>query len=146
MKTSFFTIFCALALAVAGANGNAPRKVDMVAQKRVQYGRVLYPPQERGFNPDAWIEEIESPDMTRGGFGLVEDLLDARSRLYAAAERLRCRQMRDAQGEELVAHGYDALNRMDLLAATNACAALEARLADSGRWMPYASFNPLNWV
>ena len=35
MKTSVFTIFCALALAVAGANGNAPKKVDMVAQKRV---------------------------------------------------------------------------------------------------------------
>ena len=45
MKTSFATIFSVLVLAVAGANGNAPKKVDMVAQKRVQYGRVLYPPQ-----------------------------------------------------------------------------------------------------
>jgi len=103
MKTSFFTFFCVLVLAVAGANGNAPKKVDMVAQKRVQYGRVLYPPQEKGFNPNAWIEKIESPDMTRGEFGLIEDLLDARSRLYAAAERLRCRPTRDAQGEELAA-------------------------------------------
>ena len=146
MKTSFLAFFCGLALTVAGASGKAPKKVDMVAQKRVQYGRVLYPPQEKGFNPDAWIAKIESPDMTRGEFGLIEDLLDARSRIYAAAERLRCRPTRDAQGEELAARGYDALNRMDLPAATNACAALEARLADSGRWMPYASFNPFNWV
>ena len=131
---------------MAGASDKAPKKVDMVAQKRVQYGRVLYPPQEKGFNPDAWIAKIESPDMTRGEFGLIEDLLDARSRLYSAAERLRCRPTRDAQGEELAARGYDALNRMDLSAATNACAALEARLGDSGRWMPYASFNPFNWV
>ena len=101
MKTSFLVFFSALALAVAGANGNAPKKIDMVAQKRVQYGRVLYPPQEKGFNPDAWIEKIESPDMTRGEFGLIEDLLDARSRLYAAAERLRCRPERDEKGEEL---------------------------------------------
>jgi len=146
MKTSFLTFLCVLAIAAAGANGNAPRKVDMVAQKRVQYGRVLYPPQEKGFNPDAWIEKIESPDMTREGFGLIEDLLDARSRLYAAAERLRCRPTRDAQGDELAARGYDALNRMDLSATTNACTALEARIADSERWMPYASFNPFNWV
>ena len=74
---------------MAGASDKAPKKVDMVAQKRVQYGRVLYPPQEKGFKPDAWIAKIESPDMTRGEFGLIEDLLDARSRLYSAAERLR---------------------------------------------------------
>ena len=30
-----------------------------------------------------WIKKIESADMTRGEFGLIEDLLDARSRLYA---------------------------------------------------------------
>ena len=50
MKTSFLAFFCGLALTVAGASDKAPKKVDMVAQKRVQYGRVLYPPQEKGFN------------------------------------------------------------------------------------------------
>jgi len=89
MKTSLSTFFSILALAAAGASDKAPKKVDMVAQKRVQYGRVLYPPQERGFTPDAWIAKIESPDMTRGEFGLIEDLLDARSRL----PRLRSQQL-----------------------------------------------------
>ncbi len=123
-----------------------PKPVDMVAQKRTQYGRVLYPPQEKEFDPRAWIEKIESPNMKRGDFGLVEDLLDARSRLYSAAERLRYRPEPDADGEALVACGYEALARMDLCAATNACAAIEKRLAGSEKWMPYGTFNPFSWV
>ena len=134
------------ALTISKKKITIPRPVDMVAQKRTQYGRVLYPPQEKGFNPDAWIAKIESPDMKRGEFGLVEDLFDARSRLYSAADRLRCRPGRDADGEELVKRGYDALNHMDHAAATNACAAIEARLAGSAEWMPYGTFNPFNWV
>ena len=141
--------FCAVSVAIlasAALAGTADVAGSMVAQKRLQYGRVLYPPQEKGFDPSQWIAKIESPEMTRGGFGRIEDLLDARSRLYAAAELVRVLSAPDAVAEKLVANGYDALNAMDLASATNACARLEARLREARRGMPYSSFSPFSWV
>ena len=120
--------------------------VDMVAQKRVQYGRVLYPPQEKGFDPSAWIAKIESPGMMRGEFAVIEDLFDVRSRVYSVAERLRYRPRQDDDAASLVACAYNALNKMDLPAATNAYALLESRIGGSEAWMPYCGFCPFNWV
>lgn len=120
--------------------------VDLLEQKRTQYARVLYPPQERLLDVSGWIGKIESKEMTRAEFGGIEDLLDARSRLYTAAERLRCKSKADSAGEDLVRTGYDALNRMDLVAATNAAAALERRLSDSASWMPFGCFSPFTWI
>ena len=85
-----------------------PKPVDMVAQKRVQYGRILLPPQERGFDPAAWLERIESPDLSQEDVGKLEDLLDARSRLYDAAARARRVLPADAAVEKSVAAGYAA--------------------------------------
>ena len=119
---------------------------DILDQKRVQYGRVLMPPQEKGFDPKLWREAINATNVTQKVFGLVEDLFDARSRLYTAAERLSYKPTEDVEGAALVAEGYAALNRMDHTAATNACARLEARLVGSEKWMPYGVFNPFNWV
>ena len=135
-----------LVFAACGETQAAGKPVDILAQKRLQYARVLYPPQERGFNPDKWIEKIESGSMTRGEFGAVEDLFDARSRLYAAAERLRYCEARSAECEALVARGYGALSDMDIVSATNACAMLEAHLSGSRKSMPYGLFNPFSWV
>lgn len=136
--------FCVASTVVSDA---APQKaVDMVAQKRTQYGRILYPPQENGFEPDRWIAKIESPGMKREEFADIERLLDVRSRLYATAERLRYRPERDPEGESIVAQAYDALNMMDVAAASNFCAQLESRISGSEAWMPYGGYSPFNWV
>ena len=122
------------------------KPVDMVAQKRVQYGRILLPPQERGFDPAAWLERIESPDLSQEDVGKLEDLLDARSRLYDAAERARRaakgKSGTGAAAEEAVAAGYAALNAMDLSGAVADCEKLEeiARGAEPPR------ANPFTWV
>lgn len=135
-----------LPLTVEKADVRISRPIDLLAQKRTQYGRVLYPPQERPLDVSKWIETIESKEMTREAFGPIEDLFDARSRLYSAAERLACKPTEDAEGEKLVAAGYAALNRMDHAGATNACAALERRLDGSATWMPFGTFSPFTWV
>lgn len=119
---------------------------DVIEQKRTQYGRILMPPQEKGLDTTRWRAVLAATNVTQKAFGQVEDLLDARSRLYSAAERLSCRPMQDAEGAALVAAGYAALNKMDLASATNACARLEKRLVGSEKWMPYGTFNPFNWV
>lgn len=122
------------------------KPVDIVAQKRVQYGRVLMPPQEKGFDPSLWRQALAASNATQETFGRIEDLFDARSRLYSAAERLSYKPERDAVGQRLVDVGYAALNKMELPAATKACEQLEARLGESESWMPYGVFNPFDWV
>ena len=99
-------VLCAVSVSVSCADSRGA--VDMVSQKRTQYGRILYPPQEKGFDPSRWIAKIESPGMKREEFADVERLLDARSRLYSIAERLRCRPQRDATGESIIAQAYGA--------------------------------------
>lgn len=146
MKSVVSMLFAVLVPAMFGNTPSECTRADILSQKRVQYGRVLYPPQERGFNPDMWIERIESGSMTRNDFGAFENLFDARSRLYAAAERLRCRELQDKGCEVLVSQGYHALNGMDIVSVTNVCAMLEAHLSGSREWMPYGAFNPFSWV
>ena len=121
-----------------------PKSVDTVAQKREQYRRVLIPPQERGFNPAAWLSLVDSPDVTQADFSKLEDLFDARSRLYGAAERARRACTSDASVEETIAAGYAALNAMDLDGATAACEKLEA-IAGVGNAEPPRA-NPFTWV
>jgi hypothetical protein len=84
--------------------------------------------------------------MKREEFADIERLLDVRSRLYATAERLRYRPERDPEGESIVAQAYDALNMMDVAAASNFCAQLESRIFGSEAWMPYGGYSPFNWV
>ena len=119
---------------------------DIVAQKREQYTRVLVPPQEAGFDPSRILARIAGKDMTRAAFGDVEDLFDARSRLYAVAERLSLARAATGETDRLVARGYAALSAMDLGGLTNACAALEARLVTAEGETPSAPFSPLTWV
>ncbi len=128
-------------------SASSPKPVSpIIEQKRTQYTRVLSPPQEMGLDTTRWLDAISSDDASQQTFGLIEDLLDARSRLYSAAERMSCRPTRDTDGEALVASGYKALNGMDHAAATGLCARIEARLEGSEKWMPYGSFCPFNWV
>ena len=117
---------------------------DMVAQKRVQYGRILYPPQEKGFNPDEWIARIESPKVRRDDFEKIENLLDVRSRLYAAAERAHTGVSPRSAVEDMVAAGYAALNGMDAAGAASACEKLEALPGVGSAKPPRA--NPFTWV
>ncbi|MBR4611759.1 MAG: hypothetical protein IKO40_03495, partial [Kiritimatiellae bacterium] len=121
-----------------------PKSVDTVAQKREQYRRVLIPPQERGFNPAAWLSLVDSPDVTQAYFSKLEDLFDARSRLYDAAERARRACTSEASVEETIAAGYAALNAMDLDGATAACEKLEAIDGVGNAEPPRA--NPFTWV
>ena len=145
--------WCSLALAflaAASAAASSAEKVrkpdDVISQKRTQYKRILYPPQERGFDPSAWIERLDKPRMMLHEFYPVENLFDARSRLYAAAERLRCGFERNEKGEAAVARAYEALSRMDFAAVTNLCAEIERLSVGSESWMPFGTFNPFNWV
>ena len=117
---------------------------DLVAQKREQYRRVLFPPQEKGFEPEAWLSLIDAPGVTQADFGKLEDLFDARSRLYDAATRARHVIPADGAVEESVAAGYEALNAMDLAGANAACEVLEAIAAHGGAKPPRA--NPFTWV
>ena len=98
-------IYSAFALFCAANQVSAEGKPDLVAQKREQYRRILVPPQEMGFEPEAWLSLVDSPDVTQADFGRLEDLLDTRSRLYDAAARARRVLPADAAVEESVASG-----------------------------------------
>ena len=132
--------FCALAATTASAQSAAP---DLVAQKREQYRRVLCPPQERGFDPSAWLSLVDSPDVSRADFGRLEDLFDARSRLYDDAERVRRVRSAASVTEEAVSAGYAALNSLDLAGAVTACETLE-EIAGGG--VAPVRANPFTWV
>ena len=135
-------IIAAIPCAVVAAS--SPAKSEIVAQKREQYRRVLIPPQERGFNPTAWLSVVDSPDVTQADFGKLENLFDARSRLYDAAERARRALPPDVSAEETIAAGYAALNAMDLDGAIASCEKLEA-IDGVGKADPPRA-NPFTWV
>ena len=137
----YAAIYSAFALFCAADRVSAEGKPDLVAQKREQYRRVLFPPQERGFNPSAWLSLVDSPDVTQADFSRLEDLLDTRSRLYALAMPSA---LAAPTASETVASGYAALNSMDLAGAVASCEKLETLVGRAGAEPPRA--NPFTWV
>ena len=137
-------IYSAFALFCVADQVPAEGKPDLVAQKREQYRRILVPPQEMGFEPEAWLSLVDSPNGTQADFGRLEDLFDARSRLCDAAARARRVLPADAAVEESVASGYAALNSMDLAGAVASCEKLEAFVGPRQSSPPRA--NPFTWV
>ena len=122
------------------------RKSTIAEQKRVQYARILNPPQEAGFDAARWLALLKDDAKAIGGYDALEDLLDAKSRLYSLADRLRHRPDGDAAAEKLVKDAYAALNRLDYPAATNAISRLDASLVGSEKWMPLTAYSPFSWI
>lgn len=122
------------------------RPPDMVALKRKQYRRLLTPPQEKGFDPSGWLKACADPAATRETFGRLEDLFDAKSRLYALADRIRHGAPRREEAERAIARAYAALNAMDRPGAETAIADVERFAEGSEAWMPLVKFSPFGWI
>ena len=142
------TIRYAGRLEIEESDVQIPKPVDVVAQKRAQYRRVLVPPQERGFDPTRWLALCEDPKMTNDGFARLERLMDTRSELYSLVDRLRHQENRDARSRELAVSAYRALNAMDVEQAVSSVSELDARMketcgADRG---PLVGFSPFSWI
>lgn len=125
-----------------------PRPVDVVAQKRIQYRRVLVPPQERGFDATRWIALCEDTNTGNEDFQKLERLMDTRSELYSLADCIRHRENVDPRLQKLAAVAYKALSEMDVEKARWAVAALNSRMGgDSARTLrPLAAFSPFTWI
>jgi len=135
-----------IVVTIGAAKVKLKKPVDIVAQKREQYRRILVAPQEAGFDTAKYLAKIEDKKTTRSDFAAMEDLFDARSRLASLNDRLVHQPNREAAAEELVRTGYVALSAMDLEGVRKACDALEPKLAGSEKWMPMTAFNPVTWV
>ena len=138
-----------LSLAVTDVSFDKPLSVKVAEQKMVQYRRVLVPPQEKGFDPTAWLAVCDNPNASSADFVRLERLMDLRSHLYTLSDALRHRTEDDAEAEGLVATAYAALNGMDADAAVAAVASLDARVkaldGDADR-RPLSDFSPYGWI
>lgn len=125
-----------------------PRPADVVAQKRVQYRRVLVPPQERGFDATRWLALCADAKTGKEDFQKLERLMDTRSELYSLADCIRHHEGVDPRLQKLAAAAYRALNEMDVEKAQRAVAALRDRLGgDNGSTRrPLSGFSPFTWI
>lgn len=139
-----------LSIVVGDVDFTTPIDKAVAEQKKVQYRRVLVPPQETGFDPSGWLAVCDDPDASRDDFIGLERLMDLRSHLYSLADRLRHREEGDDVAGGLVSTAYAALNGMDADGAQSAVASLDARMtelesADGGR-RPLSDFSPYSWI
>ena len=139
-----------ISLAVTEISFDKPLSVKVAEQKMVQYRRVLVPPQEKGFDPTAWLAVCDNPNSSNADFVRIERLMDLRSQLYTLADCLRHRATGDDEAEGLVTRAYAALNTMDAETAEGAIASLDARLkaldGASGGMRPLSGFSPYSWI
>ena len=137
------------AITLSESDVTLPKPVDVVAQKRVQYRRVLVPPQERGFDPTRWLA-LCAEARTNDDFARLEQLMDLRSHLYSLVDTVRHLDLRDARALKQVKAAYTALNEMDVAKAQTAVTDLDARMkeldgGDADR-RPLSDFSPYSWI
>lgn len=129
------------ALTLAQADVKVVIASDVIDQKREQYRRILVPPQERGLDRSKWLELCAAPSTGQTELSRLEDLMDARSRLYSFAQR-----MSDEASKALVGRGYRALAAMDVEGTRAAIAALGEREKANPPAVPLTAFNPFSWI
>ena len=137
-------------LEIAEADVKIQKPADVVAQKRIQYRRVLVPPQERGFDSTRWLALCADPKTTNDDFARLERLMDLRSDLYSFVDCLRHQEKRDARACELAALAYRALNELDVEKSEATVAELCARMKETGCEdgdpRPLSEFSPFSWI
>ena len=139
-----------LSIVVGDVDFTTPVEKAVVEQKKVQYRRVLVPPQETGFDPSGWLAVCDNPEASQDDFIRLERLMDLRSHLYSLADCLRHRAEDDSTAQGLVSTAYAALNGMDADGAQSAVASLDARMKElesaDGVRRPLSDFSPYSWI
>lgn len=146
MNRILFLALGALALLSGFSVEMAPWERDLVEQKRMQYRRNLMPPQEAELDVSGWLDYLASPERTRDDFFAFEDILDARSRIYSLADRLRHRPVPDPTDTMAISRAYAALFARDVTAAHRSIEDLSERAKSAECWMPLTLYSPFSWV
>ena len=134
-------------LTIHSAVLNIVAPVNNTQIKQTQYLRLLTPPSEPLFLPQKILNFLQQTDITEKEIEQVEDLLDARSRLYSWLDRWQHSSARDPGIFRLLQRGYQALNAMNSEALNRSLDALrdaEGNLPEEE--YPLTVFNPFTWI
>ncbi|MDD3155387.1 MAG: cellulase family glycosylhydrolase [Victivallaceae bacterium] len=133
-------------LNISAATVKLTPPANMTAIKQKQYLRLLIPPAEPLFHPEKMIRVLEKKNPTAKEVEAIEDLLDARSRLYWCLDVLNHSEKANSAPRKTLQDAYTALNNMDLASLNRHLELLQQQVQPLLADRPLASLSPYSWI